>query len=640
MSDAYTPYNEAPAPSPEPRREPPAPRRSRLAWLGAIGRGIDWLRRFVVNALFVIIIIALIVILLQGFGPKVPDKAALVINPKGAVVEQISGDPLGRFTDQLTGQGEPETLLKDLLDAIQAAKADDRIAALVLDLDDLGSVGMSKLLDLKAAIVDFKKSGKKVIATGNEYGQNGYFLAAQADEVFLHPQGGIILEGFGRFTTFFKDGLDKLEVEVHVFRVGEYKSAVEPFLRNDMSAESKEANLAYLNDLWATYLRETAAGRKLQVADLQAYIDNFKANVAAHHGQLSELALKARLVDKLANPDEVRARLIQLVGEDEESHSFKQIGYTEYLAARDEDRSGAKASGNQVGVVVAKGEILDGSQPAGTIGGDSTAALIRQARQNKDVKAIVLRVDSPGGSAFASEVIRRECELARKAGKPVVVSMGSVAASGGYWISTAADEIWASPATITGSIGIFGMFPTVDKPLAKYLGVHVDGVGTTPLAGAMRPDRPFNPEVGEVIQLIINKGYDDFLTRVAEARKMSKEAVDKIARGRVWSGEDALQVGLVDKLGGLPQAIESAAARAKLGKDYKVRYIEKELDWKQRLVTDMMAGAAVYLGQPADAGVSHLPFLRETRALARQAMLYARFNDPRGMYAYCPYAVE
>ncbi len=638
MSDAYTPLNEAPAP--EPRREPAAPRRRRLAWLGSLGRGIDRLRRFVVNALFVVIVIALIVILLQGLGSKVPDKAALVVNPQGAVVEQLNGDPLSQIRDQLMGQGGPETLLQDLLDAIRAAKDDDRIQVLLLDLDGLGSVGMSKLLDLKAAIVDFKKSGKKVIAAGDAYEQNGYFLAAQADEVLMHPQGGIILEGFGRFITFFKDGLDKLEVDVHVFRVGEYKSAVEPYLRNDMSAESKEANLAYLNDLWATYLREAAAGRKLQVADLQAYIDNFKANLAAHHGQLGELALKAKLVDKLANPDEVRARLIQLVGEDEESHSFKQIAYAEYLAARDEDRRGARASGDLVGVVVAKGEILDGTQPTGLVGGDSTAALIRQARQNKDVKAIVLRVDSPGGSAFASEIIRRECELARKAGKPVVVSMGSVAASGGYWIATASDEIWASPATITGSIGIFGMFPTYDKPLAKFLGVHVDGVGTTPLAGALRADRPFNPEVGEVIQLIINKGYDDFLTRVAEARKMSKEAVDKIARGRVWSGEDALQIGLVDKLGGLPQAIESAAARAKLGKDYKIRYIEKEQDWKQRLVTDMMAGAAVHLGQPADAGARAVPFLRETRALARQAMLYSRFNDPQGMYAYCPYAVE
>ncbi len=261
----------------------------------------------------------------------------------------------------------------------------------------------------------------------------------------MHPQGRDHPGGLRRrFITFFKDGLDKLEVDVHVFGVGEYKSAVEPYLRNDMSAESK-ANLAYLNDLWSTYHREAAAGRKAQVADLQAYIDNFKANLAAHHGQLGELALKAKLVDKLANPDEVRARLIQLVGEDEESHSFKQIAYAEYLAARDEDRRGARASGDLVGVVVAKGEILDGTQPTGLVGGDSTAALIRQARQNKDVKAIVLRVDSPGGSAFASEIIRRECELARKAGKPVVVSMGSVAASGGYWIATASDEIWASP---------------------------------------------------------------------------------------------------------------------------------------------------------------------------------------------------
>lgn len=645
MTDDMPPLdNELPPGHPESvsALAPPGARPARLHrpgdWLGSAGRAIDLLRRVVVNTIFVAALVALLVLLLKGFGPGVPDKAALVLHPRGAVVEQLGSDPLGRLTGDLTGQGEPETLHKDLLDAIRSARGDKRIQALVLDLDELGSIGMSKLLDLQAAIADFRKSGKKVIATGAEFDQNQYFLAAQADEIYLHPQGMVLLEGFSRFITYFKEGLDKLEVDVHIFRVGEYKSAVEPYLRNDMSPEAREANLAYLNDLWDIWLRRAAAARKLPVAALQDYIRDLKANLAARHGRTAEVALEARLVDKLANPDEVRARLIQLVGEDKETHSFRQVGFAEYLQARDDDRSGAKASGNQVGVVVAKGEILDGSQPPGRIGGDSTAALIRKARFNPDVKAIVLRVDSPGGSAFASEVIRRECVLARKAGKPVIVSMGSVAASGGYWISTASDEIWASSATITGSIGIFGMFPTIDKPLAKYLGVHVDGVGTTPLAGALRIDRPFNPEAGEIIQMIIDKGYDDFLTRVAEARRMSKEAVDKIARGRVWSGEDARRIGLVDRLGGLPEAIAAAAARAKLGKDYRVRYIEKELDWKQRLVAGLMSRAHTLLGE--EPGAPPAPFLRTARELARRAMVYARFNDPLGVYAYCPYAPE
>lgn len=608
--------------------------------LASTGRGLDLTRRLVLNAVFWGIIIGLIIVVLKGGGPSVPDKAALVINPKGAVVEQLSGNPLGRITDRITRQGEDEVLLKDLLDAIRKAKDDPRIQVLVLDSDQLGTVGMSKLLDLKTALADFRKSGKKIIAAGDNFDQNGYFLAAQADEVYLHPMGMVLLEGFGRYAMFYKEGLDKLEVEVHVFRVGEYKSAVEPFLRDNMSDEAKQANLEFLGDLWNTWLKEAAAGRKMKVADLQGYIDGFKDRLAENGGQTAQMSLKSRLVDKLANRDEVRDRLVQLVGEDEEKHTFNQIGFEDYLDSVGGDRTGADAKGNLVAVVVAKGEIFDGSQPPGAIGGDSTAALIRDARLNKDVKAVVLRVDSPGGSAFASEVIRRECALTRKAGKPVVVSMGTLAASGGYWISTASDEIFASPATITGSIGIFGMFPTYDKPLAKYLGVHVDGVGTTPLAGAMRPDRPFNPMVGEVIQQIINRGYDDFLTRVAEARKMDKAAVDKIARGRVWSGEDALRLGLVDKLGGLPDAIAAAAVRAKLGKDYQVRYIQKRMNWKEQLVADLMSGAVRLTGGEA-ALPAHVPaWLEPARALARQAEVYARFNDPNGMYAYCPYAVE
>ena len=283
--------------------------------------------------------------------------------------------------------------------------------------------------------------------------------------------------------------------------------------------------------------------------------------------------------------------MIELVGEDKDKKSFKQVAWKDFLANRGGDRSGA-GSGNAVAVIVAKGDILDGSQPAGTIGGDSTGRLIRRAREDDSVKAVVLRVDSGGGSAFASEIIRRECELTRGAGKPVVVSMGSVAASGGYWIATASDEIWAQPETITGSIGIFGIFPTFDKPLAKYLGIHTDGVGTTRFSDAIRPDRPLDPAVAQMFQQFIDHGYDEFLARVAQARRMTKEQVDKIARGRIWSGEDAKGLGLVDQLGGLDQAVESAAKRAKLAKGYRVWYVEKEKTFRERLAGMLSATAA------------------------------------------------
>jgi protease-4 len=352
------------------------------------------------------------------------------------------------------------------------------------------------------------------------------------------------------------------------------------------------------------------------------------------------MALDARLVDKLAPRDEVRQRMIELVGEDEEKKSFRQVGVATYLQAKGGDRSGSTGKGNAVAVVVAKGDILDGTQPAGTIGGDSTARLLRRAREDDSVKAVVLRVDSGGGSAFASEIIRRECELVRKAGKPLVVSMGSVAASGGYWIATSSDEIWAAPETITGSIGIFGMYLTIDKPLAKHLGIHADGVGTTRFTDTLRPDRPLDPALADIAQQYIDNGYRDFLARVSEARKMTPEQVDKIARGRVWSGEDAKGLGLVDQLGGLDPAIASAAKRAKLEKGYRTWYIEKEKSFRERLMSMLAAQAldvAVAAGwasapSPSASGLSVAGRLQSLQADIERL---GRWNDPRGIYAHC-----
>src|SRR5512137_1709359 len=485
-------------------------------------RGLDTSRRIFANLLLLALLVALVAALVLG-GPKVPRGAALVIAPRGEIVEQLTATTPRSLIAGALGEANKETLLQDLVDAIRAAKEDPRIGSLYLDLSQMGSCGITKLQDLRDAV------------------------AAAADEVWMHPLGGVILEGLGRWRTYYKEGIDRLGIDWHVFKVGEYKSAVEPFIRNGPSPEAREADLKWLSNLWAVWLQEVATSRKLQPADLSSYIDEMPDRVAAARGDLSRLALDARLVDKLGHRDEIRARMIELAGEDEKEKSFRQVSVEDYLEARGGDRSGAGGRGDAVAVVVAKGDILDGKQPAGTIGGDSTAKLIRRARQDDKVKAIVLRVDSPGGSAFASEVIRREMVLARKEGKPVVVSMGSLAASGGYWISTASDEIWASPATITGSIGIFGMLPTIDKPLARYLGVRVDGVGTTRLSGAARIDRPMQPEVGRI--------FEDFLARVSEARSMPRDEVDKIARGRVWSGKDALERRLVDKMGGLREAI-------------------------------------------------------------------------------------
>jgi protease-4 len=605
-------------------------------------RGLDGLRRFLLNLVFFGLVAALAIAAWRG-RPKVPDGAALVVKPQGTIVEQLSGgDPLQRLAADSAGVGSMarETLLKDLLDAIRAAKDDARIKALYLDLNDLSGAGLTKLRDLRAAIAEFRKGGKKVVAYADSYLQPSYYLAAQADEVYLHPDGLLLLEGFGRWRNYYKEGLDRYGIEMHVFRVGEYKSAVEPWLRNDMSPEAKEMSLDFYGDLWRTYLADVAAARKLRPEDVTGLVEAMPERLRAAAGDVGKMALDAKLVDELAQRDEVRKRLIELVGEDEEKKSFRQVGVGTYLQALGGDRTGASGKGNAVAVVVAKGDILDGSQPPGAIGGDSTARLLRRAREDDSVKAVVLRVDSGGGSAFASEIIRRECALVRQAGKPLVASMGSVAASGGYWITTESDEVWAAPETITGSIGIFGVFPTVDKALVKYLGVHTDGVGTTRFSDALRPDRPLDPAVADVVQQFIDEGYQDFLDRVSEARKMPREAVDRIARGRVWSGEDAKRIGLVDQLGGLEQAIESAAKRAKLEKGYRVWYVEKEKTLRERIASMLSAQAldlasAAGFSREASAPAAASSVAGRLRALQADVERLSRWNDPQGVYAHC-----
>lgn len=602
--------------------------------LKGLWSGIDLARRILLNVVFLVIFFAILGLLTGKKKPEVPETGALVLHPVGAIVEQVASDPMEKIRGEITGSSQAQTLLKDLVDAVNAAKDDERITVLLLDLSDMGGAGMTKLNDLKQAILSFKESGKKVVAFSDEYSQNAYYLAALADEIHMHHLGMLLLEGFGRYKTYYKEGLDKLKVDVHVFKVGTFKSAVEPYLLNGMSDAAREANLEWLGDLWNHYLADVAEARGKSVADLQAYIDNVQENLEKVSGDGGKMALEAGLVDFVGSRDAIRNRMIELVGENEDKHTFHQISHGKYLASLKDDRFGERARGDQVAVIVAVGTIMDGNQPGGTIGGDSTARLIRQAREDENIKAVVLRVDSGGGGVFPSEVIRRELELTREAGKPVVSSMGTVAASGGYWITMASDEVWAYPTTITGSIGIFGMFPNYHRALRDYLGVRVDGVGTTPLAGAIRPDRELKKEFGDMIQMIINKGYHDFISKVAEARGMTLEDVDKIAQGRVWSGEDAHALGLVDQLGGLEDAIASAAKLADLGDDYKVKYMKKKKTFKEKLMKNLLNGTAEMVVQ--EAGLQHA-FPMDTGLagmVMRQMEVYRKFNDPNGMYAY------
>lgn len=597
-----------------------------------IWRTLDGLRR-VLHLLLLLVIFGFVVGALRGSIPSIPSKAALVIAPEGELVEQLAGDPIERAIDEARGQGRTETLLWDLTDAIHAAAKDKRIPVLVLDLENFQGAGQPTLEELARSLREFRAAGKKVIAYGTQFEQEQYYLAAQADEIYVDPMGFVLIDGYDRYRMYFKDAIDKLGVDVNVFRVGAYKSAVEVYTRNEMSREEREESLGYLNSLWSTYESAAAHARKLPPAAISAYVANLPAAVADAGGNAAQVALKAKLVTGVKTRQEVEQRLIQLVGEDKDSGSYQAVSDTDYArAVHAEDKLKADGAG-RVGVIVAAGEILDGDQPSGTIGGDSTAGLIREARLDDDIKAVVLRVDSPGGSVLASEEIYREILALKAAGKPVVVSMGDLAASGGYYIAAPADEIWASPATITGSIGIFAIIPTIDRTLTK-LGVHVDGVGTTPLSGQLRLDRPLGAEAKSLLQSTVERGYDEFLVRVAMGRKKTVEQVDAMAQGRVWSGVDAQRLGLVDHLGSFEDAVKSAAKRAKL-KEYVTEFIEPELSVAEQLALEFQTRAVRAVVRLDSHSRALANVAARLSPLEQEVDRLSRFSKPNRLYAYC-----
>lgn len=545
---------------------------------------MNFTRRLILNFLFfgLLFLFLLIFVAAVGRGNGVKpllDRTTLVIAPEGRLVEQYSTDPATRALAKAFGDKSAEEIqLRDLIRAIDAAKDDKKIERVLLRVDQLQPSGYASMREVAAALARLRASGKQIVSFGENLDQSQYLLAAQANEVYIDPMGSMLLEGLDRYRQYYRQGLqDKLGVDVHLFRVGEFKSAAEPYILDAASKESKEADLFWMSDIWQRYLADVAKARKLTPEQLASGIDTLPEGVAAAGGDLAKFALQQKLVDGLKTQEEVETLLTERGVADEDSdNGFRSVSLGGYLAQLDAKTVRIADERPQLAVVVAAGEITDGEQPAGTIGGKSTSALLREAREDKDVKAVVLRVDSPGGGVYPSEEIRREVAALKAAGKPVVVSMGDLAASGGYWISMNADRIYADPSTITGSIGIFGLIPNVTRTLDK-IGVHTDGVGTTRFAGAFDITRPLDPAVGRVVQSVIDKGYADFTGKVAAARKKPVEEIDAIARGRVWSGAQAKERGLVDELGGFEAAVADAAARAKLGKPdkYRVRYIEK-----------------------------------------------------------------
>jgi protease-4 len=602
------------------------------AILWGLWRGLDVLRRFL-HLVFLLVVFGFVFGALRVSMPTVPAKAALLVAPEGELVEQLSGDPLERAFQEARGQGRPETLLWDVVDSIRAAAKDRRIPVLAIDLEKFGGAGQPTLEELARAIREFRATGKKVVAFGTELTKDSYYIAAQADEIYLDPLGFVLLDGYGRYRMFFKEALDKIGVDINVFRVGSYKSAVEAYTRTDMSPEDKEESLAYLNALWSNYQTSMTRARKLPANAIANYVNTLSKTVPAAGGNAAQVALQAGLITGIKSRQEVERRLIDLVGQDETNGSFQSVHEQDYVRVAHAQKKIHSDGKKHVGVIVASGEILDGDQPPGTIGGDSTARLIRQARLDKDIQAVVLRVDSPGGSVLASEHIYRELQALRAAGKPVVVSMGDLAASGGYYISASADEIWASPATLTGSIGIFAIIPTVDKTLGK-VGVNVDGVGTSVLASQMRLDRPLGVEARALIQSQIERGYDVFLERVSTGRKKTREQIDSIAQGRVWAGVDAKRLGLVDGLGSFDDAAKAAAGHAKLT-DYEVVFMEPELSWAQELVLQMKTRAVKALVSVDSKSNPLAQMAQRFDPLTREVERLSRFTEPDRVYAYC-----
>ncbi|EAM3014331.1 signal peptide peptidase SppA [Salmonella enterica] len=595
-------------------------------------RVLNFVREMVLNLFFIFLVLVGVGIWMQignGSNSEQTARGALLLDISGVIVDKPSTNHrLGALGRQLFGASSDrlqENSLFDIVNAIRQAKDDRNITGIVLDLKNFTGADQPSMRYIGKALREFRDSGKPVFAVGENYSQGQYYLASFANKIWLSPQGQVDLHGFATNGLYYKTLLDKLKVSTHVFRVGTYKSAVEPFIRDDMSPAAREADSRWIGELWQNYLHTVSANRQISPQQLfpgaQAIIDG----LTSVGGDTAKYALDHKLVDALASSADVEKALTKQFGWSKTENSYRAISYYDYSLKTPAD------TGGTIAVIFANGAIMDGEETPGNVGGDTTASQIRDARLDPKVKAIVLRVNSPGGSVNASEVIRAELAAARAAGKPVVVSMGGMAASGGYWISTPANYIVASPSTLTGSIGIFGVINTVENSLSS-IGVHSDGVSTSPLAD-ISMTKALSPEVQQMMQLSIEYGYKRFITLVADARKRTPEQIDKIAQGHVWTGEDAKANGLVDSLGDFDDAVAKAAELAKL-KQWHLDYYQDEptvLD----MVMDSMTGSVRAMLPEAIQAMLPAPLVSAANTVKAEGDKLAAFNDPQNRYAFC-----
>ncbi|EAZ4769861.1 signal peptide peptidase SppA [Salmonella enterica] len=595
-------------------------------------RLLNFVREMVLNLFFIFLVLVGVGIWMQignGSNSEQTARGALLLDISGVIVDKPSTNHrLGALGRQLFGASSDrlqENSLFDIVNAIRQAKDDRNITGIVLDLKNFTGADQPSMRYIGKALREFRDSGKPVFAVGENYSQGQYYLASFANKIWLSPQGQVDLHGFATNGLYYKTLLDKLKVSTHVFRVGIYKSAVEPFIRNDMSPAAREADSRWIGELWQNYLHTVSANRQISPQQLfpgaQAIIDG----LTSVGGDTAKYALDHKLVDTLASSADVEKALTKQFGWSKTENNYRAISYYDYSLKKPADNGGT------IAVIFANGAIMDGEETPGNVGGDTTASQIRDARLDPKVKAIVLRVNSPGGSVNASEVIRAELAAAKAAGKPVVVSMGGMAASGGYWISTPANYIVASPSTLTGSIGIFGVINTVENSLSS-IGVHSDGVSTSPLA-EISMTKALSPEVQQMMQLSIEYGYKRFITLVAEARKRTPEQIDQIAQGHVWTGEDAKANGLVDSLGDFDDAVAKAADLAKL-KQWHLDYYQDEptvLD----MVMDSMTGSVRAMLPEAIQAILPVPLVSAANTVKAEGDKLAAFNDPQNRYAFC-----
>ncbi|MCE2596723.1 signal peptide peptidase SppA [Motilimonas cestriensis] len=606
-----------------------------IKWIfRAIAKTINFTRLLVLNLIFLGVIAVVVLSFNSEETINVPQGAALNLDLSGQIVEERRpADPFQEISNEVFGKDPNEfreIALSDVIHAIRFAQSDNRITALVLSLENLQGTGMNKLFEIGDALEKFKTSGKKIYAYGDFYSQSQYYLASYADNLMLNPQGAIALQGLGVYRLYFKSAIEKLDITPHVFKVGTYKSFVEPYTRDSMSALSKEANLHWLNQLWDAYVSQVAERRKVSHDAISPNIDSYLERLKAVQGDQAAYAKASGLVDELKSSQEARQFLIANVGENSNGSDYLQISLDSYLGAIPPLFNYQEQGQDKIAAIFASGQIMNGEQPVGVIGGDTLSHLLNEALMDSQVKAVVLRLDSPGGSAFASEQVRQQVLALKAANKPVVVSMSSTSASGGYWIASAANEIVASPVTLTGSIGIFGMFATVENALAK-MGITNDGVGTNALS-SVDITRPLPSYMKQIVQLSIENGYQQFINVVAQGRNMTPAQVDSLAQGRVWTGQDALEKGLVDHLGGFDVAMSRAANLAELDA-FEVKVIRPELSVREQFMADLMAKSAQFAQQ----SLVSSPTLRQIlKAVDEQAAPLASFNDPKGVYALCP----